>query len=151
MSLLPQILIQSVCETMVPKLVAEDIPLLFSLLSDVFPGKEYQRADMAELKKHIRQVGRQDGDQGAKAGICERDCNVPFVLGTISWAQNDLPLVDAPLNPDKQTGTISHNPLYRGLFLFLLFGSIVRIFGINIEYESYMLLLFTCHACIVFG
>ena len=42
---------------MVPKLVAEDIPLLFSLLSDVFPGIEYQRADMAELKKHIRQVG----------------------------------------------------------------------------------------------
>lgn len=34
-----EILIQSVCETMVPKLVAEDIPLLFSLLSDVFPGK----------------------------------------------------------------------------------------------------------------
>ncbi|XP_016418464.1 cytoplasmic dynein 1 heavy chain 1-like [Sinocyclocheilus rhinocerous] len=33
-----EILIQSVCETMVPKLVAEDIPLLFSLLSDVFPG-----------------------------------------------------------------------------------------------------------------
>ena len=53
-----QILIQSVCETMVPKLVAEDIPLLFSLLSDVFPGIEYQRADMAELKKHIRQVSQ---------------------------------------------------------------------------------------------
>ena len=34
-----EILVQSVCETMVPKLVAEDIPLLFSLLSDVFPGK----------------------------------------------------------------------------------------------------------------
>lgn len=30
-----EILIQSVCETLVPKLVAEDIPLLFSLLSDV--------------------------------------------------------------------------------------------------------------------
>ena len=34
-----EILIQSVMETMVPKLVAEDIPLLNSLLSDVFPGK----------------------------------------------------------------------------------------------------------------
>ena len=33
-----EILIQSVCETMEPKLVAEDIPLLWSLLSDVFPG-----------------------------------------------------------------------------------------------------------------
>ena len=41
---------------MVPKLVAEDIPLLFSLLSDVFPGIAYTRAEMDELKKHIRNV-----------------------------------------------------------------------------------------------
>lgn len=40
------ILIQSVCETMVPKLVAEDIPLLFSLLNDVFPNVGYTRAEM---------------------------------------------------------------------------------------------------------
>ena len=51
-----EILIQSVCETMVPKLVAEDIPLLFSLLSDVFPGIEYNRAQMTALKGHIRDV-----------------------------------------------------------------------------------------------
>ncbi|GAB6020623.1 Dynein heavy chain, cytoplasmic [Chamberlinius hualienensis] len=51
-----EILIQSVCETMVPKLVAEDIPLLFSLLSDVFPGIEYTRAEMKGLKEHIRAV-----------------------------------------------------------------------------------------------
>lgn len=51
-----QILIQSVCETMVPKLVAEDIPLLFSLLSDVFPGIEYTRAQMTGLKEEIRKV-----------------------------------------------------------------------------------------------
>ncbi|CAG0913348.1 unnamed protein product [Notodromas monacha] len=51
-----EILIQAVCETMVPKLVAEDIPLLFSLLSDVFPGVEYTRAQMDDLKKHIRDV-----------------------------------------------------------------------------------------------
>ena len=51
-----EILVQSVCETMVPKLVAEDIPLLFSLLSDVFPGVEYTRAEMESLKKHIRKV-----------------------------------------------------------------------------------------------
>lgn len=43
------ILIQSVCETMVPKLVAEDIPLLFSLLSDVFPNVGYTRAEMTGL------------------------------------------------------------------------------------------------------
>ena len=51
-----EILVQSVCETMVPKLVAEDIPLLFSLLSDVFPGIKYSRAEMDDLKKHIRKV-----------------------------------------------------------------------------------------------
>ena len=51
-----EILVQSVCETMVPKLVAEDIPLLFSLLSDVFPGIKYSRAEMEDLKKHIRKV-----------------------------------------------------------------------------------------------
>ena len=33
-----EVLIRSVCETVIPKLVAEDIPLLHSLLSDVFPG-----------------------------------------------------------------------------------------------------------------
>ena len=44
---------------MVPKLVAEDIPLLFSLLSDVFPGIEYSRAQMTALKHHIRDVCRE--------------------------------------------------------------------------------------------
>lgn len=51
-----EILIQSVCETMVPKLVAEDIPLLFSLLSDVFPNVSYTRAEMEGLKEEIRKV-----------------------------------------------------------------------------------------------
>ncbi|CAB3253573.1 unnamed protein product [Arctia plantaginis] len=50
------ILIQSVCETMVPKLVAEDIPLLFSLLNDVFPNVGYTRAEMTGLKNEIRSV-----------------------------------------------------------------------------------------------
>lgn len=36
-----QILIQSVCETLVPKLISEDITLLFSLLQDVFPNIQY--------------------------------------------------------------------------------------------------------------
>lgn len=43
-------------ETMVPKLVAEDIPLLHSLLSDVFPGVEYTAAEMTALRKQIRKV-----------------------------------------------------------------------------------------------
>lgn len=37
-----QILIRSVCETLVPKLVSEDITLLFSLLQDVFPDVTYK-------------------------------------------------------------------------------------------------------------
>ena len=55
-----EILIQSVCETMEPKLVAEDIPLLFSLLSDVFPGIEYQRARMESLKKEISKICKEE-------------------------------------------------------------------------------------------
>lgn len=33
-----KILLRSVCETIVPKLVAEDVPLLANLLTGVFPG-----------------------------------------------------------------------------------------------------------------
>jgi len=45
---------------MVPKLVAEDIPLLFSLLSDVFPNVGYTRAEMKGLKEEIRKVCQED-------------------------------------------------------------------------------------------
>lgn len=51
-----EILIQSVMETVVPKLVADDIPLLNSLLTDVFPGVDYSPADMAALKAEIAKV-----------------------------------------------------------------------------------------------
>ncbi|KAK7504322.1 hypothetical protein BaRGS_00004626, partial [Batillaria attramentaria] len=51
-----EILIQSVMETMVPKLVAEDIPLLHSLLSDVFPGIEYTPNQMQKLRAELRKV-----------------------------------------------------------------------------------------------
>lgn len=43
-------------ETMVPKLVAEDIPLLYSLLSDVFPGVSYTPAEMKALRAEVRKV-----------------------------------------------------------------------------------------------
>ena len=43
-------------ETMVPKLVAEDIPLLNSLLSDVFPGVTYTPAEMTKLRAEIQKV-----------------------------------------------------------------------------------------------
>ena len=51
-----EILIQSVMETMVPKLVAEDIPLLYSLLSDVFPSVSYEGAKRLALRREIRRV-----------------------------------------------------------------------------------------------
>lgn len=68
-------------ETMVPKLVAEDIPLLNSLLSDVFPGVAYTPAEMKRLRQEIAKVCREmflvygDGeDQGGqwveKVNIC---------------------------------------------------------------------------------
>ena len=43
-------------ETVVPKLVAEDIPLLQSLLSDVFPGVKYVGAEMRKLKEEVKKV-----------------------------------------------------------------------------------------------
>ena len=39
-----------------PKLVSDDIPLLHSLLSDVFPGVRYTRAEMGALRKEIARV-----------------------------------------------------------------------------------------------
>ena len=54
--LLLQILIQSICETMVPKLVSEDIPLLYSLLSDVFPGVLQVKNKMKQLRDEIATV-----------------------------------------------------------------------------------------------
>ena len=43
-------------ETVVPKLVAEDIPLLNTLLSDVFPGVQYTPAEMTRLREEIAKV-----------------------------------------------------------------------------------------------
>ena len=41
---------------MVPKLVAEDIPLLRSLLADVFPGIAWNAAEMRALRNEIKKV-----------------------------------------------------------------------------------------------
>lgn len=51
-----KILMQSVCETMKPKLVADDIPLLSSLLSDVFPNITYEESKMGDLHREIEAV-----------------------------------------------------------------------------------------------
>ena len=74
-----EILVQSVCETMVPKLVAEDIPLLFSLLSDVFPGIKYTRAEMEGLKKQIRKVCQ---EQFLSCGAQENSGKLNFLFNT---------------------------------------------------------------------
>ncbi|KAJ3563761.1 hypothetical protein NP233_g8731 [Leucocoprinus birnbaumii] len=50
------ILIQSVTETIVPKLVADDVPLLTSLLADVFPGVDYVPVDLGALREQIFKV-----------------------------------------------------------------------------------------------
>ncbi|KAF9220433.1 hypothetical protein BS17DRAFT_769367 [Gyrodon lividus] len=50
------ILIQSVTEMIVPKLVADDTPLLMSLLADVFPGPDYVPVDLEVLCKQILKV-----------------------------------------------------------------------------------------------
>ncbi|RXW18442.1 hypothetical protein EST38_g7401 [Candolleomyces aberdarensis] len=50
------ILIQSVTETIVPKLVADDVPLLTSLLADVFPGVDYFPVDLHALREQILKV-----------------------------------------------------------------------------------------------
>ncbi|KAI8619674.1 dynein heavy chain [Chytriomyces sp. MP71] len=51
-----EILIQSIRETVAPKLVADDVPLLHSLMTDVFPGVEYVPVDLEKLKAAIKQV-----------------------------------------------------------------------------------------------
>ncbi|KAK1226991.1 dynein heavy chain [Marasmius sp. AFHP31] len=47
------IVIQSVTETIVPKLVADDVPLLTNLLADVFPGVDYMPVDLDALRREI--------------------------------------------------------------------------------------------------
>lgn len=51
-----ELVIRSVRETIVPKLVAADVPLLSDLLDDVFPGVEYRPVDLAELVRCIEAV-----------------------------------------------------------------------------------------------
>ncbi|KAH0549744.1 hypothetical protein KQX54_013380 [Cotesia glomerata] len=49
-------LIQSLCEKKFPKLVAEDILLLFSLFNNVFPNAYYMRVEIKGLKDQVRNV-----------------------------------------------------------------------------------------------
>ncbi|KAJ3439563.1 dynein heavy chain [Anaeramoeba flamelloides] len=49
-----KILLKSICETVIPKLIAQDIPLFHSLLKDVFPKLKPQDIEMAELREKIK-------------------------------------------------------------------------------------------------
>ncbi|KAJ3176317.1 hypothetical protein HDU87_005359 [Geranomyces variabilis] len=49
-----KLMIRSIRETVIPKLVAEDIPLLQSLLDDVFPGVQYSPVKIETLKGAIK-------------------------------------------------------------------------------------------------
>lgn len=70
-----KILMQSVCETMKPKLVADDIPLLSSLLTDVFPNITYEESKMTELHMQIKEVCKEmclvygEGDETASGWV----------------------------------------------------------------------------------
>ena len=47
------VLLKSVCDTVVPKLVSDDIPLLSSLLSGVFPGSDIMQLQDSKLREAI--------------------------------------------------------------------------------------------------
>jgi dynein heavy chain 1 len=68
-----EILIQSIMESFVPRLITEDLPLLQSLLNDVFPGVKYDPIEIAGLKDEIKKV-------------CEE---MHFVYGNMSSDQNN--------------------------------------------------------------
>lgn len=74
------------CETVVPKLVAEDIPLLHSLLSDVFPGVKYRSADVGELKAEIAKVCGEmhlmSGDADSAAGQWLDKVSIYFTISS---------------------------------------------------------------------
>ena len=51
-----KILLRSVCDTIVPKLIAEDIPLLSTLLTGVFPGSQINPIKEDRLREEIKQL-----------------------------------------------------------------------------------------------
>lgn len=53
-----KILLRSVCETLVPKLIADDIPLLANLLQGVFPGSAIPTIREPELRENIVKVAK---------------------------------------------------------------------------------------------
>ncbi|KAL8732460.1 MAG: hypothetical protein Q9166_002673 [cf. Caloplaca sp. 2 TL-2023] len=50
----PQILVQSICETIAPKLISKDINMMKQLQSEYFPGVNYVSASLEQLRGAIR-------------------------------------------------------------------------------------------------
>lgn len=48
-----RVLLKSVCETLVPKLVADDVPLLNNLLTGVFPGADFLQIEETRLRETL--------------------------------------------------------------------------------------------------
>eukprot|EP01113_Clastostelium_recurvatum_P011812 TRINITY_DN1605_c0_g1_i1.p1 TRINITY_DN1605_c0_g1~~TRINITY_DN1605_c0_g1_i1.p1 ORF type:complete len:4689 (+),score=1530.43 TRINITY_DN1605_c0_g1_i1:285-14351(+) len=69
------VLLRSICETMTPKLVADDVPLLQSLLLDVFPGAELLPIQLDKLKELIVTI-----------------CNRKFLVPRADWVEKLLQL-----------------------------------------------------------
>ena len=73
-------------ETMLPKLVAEDIPLLCSLLSDVFPNVEYREDKMAALREikivceEMHPVYGESNETGAFWFACHEALILPIAI-----------------------------------------------------------------------
>ena len=60
--------------------MAEDIPLLFSLMMDVFPGINYAHAEMDALKKIVADVCRSVEDSRSLAVLFKWDFGRLFTV-----------------------------------------------------------------------
>lgn len=54
-----EIVIQAIMDSFVPRLIADDLVLLNSLLNDVFPRAAYVRPEMTKLKEEIQKVSKE--------------------------------------------------------------------------------------------
>jgi dynein heavy chain 1 len=54
-----EIVIQAIMDSFVPRLVADDLVLLNSLLNDVFPRAAYVRPEMTKLREEIQKVSKE--------------------------------------------------------------------------------------------
>jgi dynein heavy chain 1 len=54
-----EIVIQAIMDSFVPRLVADDLVLLNSLLNDVFPRAAYIRPEMTKLREEIQKVSKE--------------------------------------------------------------------------------------------